>query len=278
MAENNLHSRPVKAVKRKRRRRGSISVDEIISGAFEVAERVSLESLNMPMLAEHLDVGVTSIYWYFGRKEGLLAAMTDRAMEMYIFATPFAEDGDWEESLRNHARHMRNTFREHPVLTQLLLLRSPLGLEALHSSLAAESLQIAYSNIESVIAMLSEAGFTPEDAIDTYSALIVHTRGIVMLEWIASTETDRLGHGLGIDRASAPLVADLVARGHRIGVAEGRVFEFGLDALIDHSKRLLDANKLIERARQRRTAGAPVIESPPTVDRDRGANEAADRS
>ena len=35
----------------------------------------------MPGLAQHLDVGVTSIYWYFRKKEELLNAMNDVAVE-----------------------------------------------------------------------------------------------------------------------------------------------------------------------------------------------------
>ena len=64
--------------RRRRRERGSISVDEILNGAFEVATEVSIANLSMPLLAKHLDVGVTSIYWYFRKKDELLDAMTDR--------------------------------------------------------------------------------------------------------------------------------------------------------------------------------------------------------
>jgi AcrR family transcriptional regulator len=53
------------AQRRQRRERGSISVDEILNGAFEVAAEVSIDNLSMPLLARHLAVGVTSIYWYF---------------------------------------------------------------------------------------------------------------------------------------------------------------------------------------------------------------------
>ncbi|MGB8792028.1 MAG: helix-turn-helix domain-containing protein, partial [Mycobacterium sp.] len=72
-------ARQAVADKRQRRQRGSISVDEIINGAFEVANEASVDGLSMPLLAKHLDVGVTSIYWYFRKKDDLLNAMTDRA-------------------------------------------------------------------------------------------------------------------------------------------------------------------------------------------------------
>ncbi|EUA23030.1 bacterial regulatory s, tetR family protein [Mycobacterium xenopi 4042] len=112
------------AEKRQRRERGSISVDEILNGAFEVAEQVSIDNLSMPLLAKHLDVGVTSIYWYFRKKEDLLDAMTDRALGQYDFATPFVEGRNWRESLHDHAHKMRQTFRANPVLCDLILIRA----------------------------------------------------------------------------------------------------------------------------------------------------------
>ena len=73
------------AKRRQRRERGSISVDEILNGAFEVAAEVSIDNLSMPLLTRHLDAGVTSIYWYFRKKGELLDAMTDRALARYEF-------------------------------------------------------------------------------------------------------------------------------------------------------------------------------------------------
>ena len=73
---------------RQRRDRGSISTDEILNGALEVAQEVSIDNLSMPQLAKHLGVGVTSIYWYFRRKDDLLDAMTDRALERFEFTVP----------------------------------------------------------------------------------------------------------------------------------------------------------------------------------------------
>ena len=69
------------AEKRQRRERGSINPDDIIKGAFELAEDVGIDNLSMPLLGKHLGVGVTSIYWYFRKKDDLLNAMTDRALQ-----------------------------------------------------------------------------------------------------------------------------------------------------------------------------------------------------
>ena len=56
-------------------------------GRCELAEQVGIDNLSMPLLGKHLGVGVTSIYWYFRKKDDLLNAMTDRALRTYVFAT-----------------------------------------------------------------------------------------------------------------------------------------------------------------------------------------------
>src|ERR1700758_4917115 len=120
-------AKQVTADKRQRRERGSINPDDIIDGAFELAEEVSVDSLSMPLLGKHLGVGVTSIYWYFRKKDDLLNAMADRALRKFTFATPYVEASDWRETLRNHARSMRKTFMGNPILCDLILIRSALS-------------------------------------------------------------------------------------------------------------------------------------------------------
>ena len=120
-------AKPATAAKRPRRERGSINPDDIIAGAFELAEQVSIDNLSMPLLGKHLGVGVTSIYWYFRKKDDLLNAMTDRALRQYVFATPYVEADDWRETLANHARSMRKTFMGNPILCDLILIRSALS-------------------------------------------------------------------------------------------------------------------------------------------------------
>lgn len=224
------------AEKRQRRERGSISSDEILNGAFEVAEKASIDNLSMPLLAKHLNVGVTSIYWYFRKKDDLLGAMTDRALGQYDFATPFVEGDDWRDSLQNHARKMRQTFRSNPVLCDLILTRGTFGREAT---------QTAFLKLEKAVATLVEAGLSPEDAFDTYASISVHARGSVILERLqdkAGGAKPRRGPSV-IDAATMPLIAELTERGHCIGVADDINFEYGLNCILDHASHLIEANR-----------------------------------
>src|SRR4029453_12245086 len=167
------------AEKRQRRERGSINPDDIIKGAFELAEEVGIDNLSMPLLGKHLGVGVTSIYWYFRKKDDLLNAMTDRALRQYVFATPYVEAKDWRETLANHARTMRKTFMGNPILCDLILIRS---------ALSPRAARLGGQEVEKGMAgrggggLGGGAGLSEEEAFDTYPAVSVHVRGSVVLQ------------------------------------------------------------------------------------------------
>jgi AcrR family transcriptional regulator len=193
----------------------------------------------MPLLGKHLGVGVTSIYWYFRKKDDLLNAMTDRALKQYVFATPYVEAKDWRETLANHARTMRKTFLSNPILCDLILIRSALSPRAAKLGVAA---------VEKAIESLAEAGLSPEDAFDTYSAVSVHVRGSVVLQRLY--DKNRAGDGAGdfeetmvVDAETAPLLAQATAKGHRIGAADDFNFDYGLECILDHAERLIESSK-----------------------------------
>ncbi len=223
--------------KRQRRERGSINPDDIISGAFELAEQVSIDNLSMPLLGKHLGVGVTSIYWYFRKKDDLLNAMTDRALGKYVFATPYVEASDWRETLRNHARLMRKTFLGNPILCDLILIRA---------ALSPKAARLGAQEMERAIANLVEAGLSPEDAFDTYSAVSVHVRGSVVLHRLYEKNQSpdsgprAIEDAVAIEPGTTPLLAQVTGQGHRIGAPDETNFEYGLNCILDHASRLIE--------------------------------------
>jgi AcrR family transcriptional regulator len=254
------------AEKRQRRERGSINPDDIISGAFELAEQVSIDNLSMPLLGKHLGVGVTSIYWYFRKKDDLLNAMTDRALRKYVFATPYVEATDWRITLRNHARSMRKTFMGNPILCDLILIRS---------ALSPRAARLGVQEIEKAIAGLVEAGLSPEEAFDTYSAVSVHVRGSVVLHRLQEKNqaTENGGRtfedAMVIDPAVTPLLAKMTAKGHHIGAPDDNNFEYGLDCILDNASRLIEQRSKSSgrqqkstSARQRKSTSAGRPKSP----------------
>jgi len=246
------------ADKRQRRERGSINPDDIISGAFELAERVSIDNLSMPLLGKHLGVGVTSIYWYFRKKDDLLNAMTDRALSKYVFATPYVEASDWRETLRNHARLMRKTFMGNPILCDLILIRA---------ALSPKAARLGAQEMERAVANLVEAGLSAEDAFDTYSAVSVHVRGSVVLQRLyEKNQSSDVGpraieDAVAIDPEKTPLLAQVTGIGHRIGAPDETNFEYGLNCILDHASRLIEEGAAATKStpsRQRKGAKSPV--------------------
>jgi AcrR family transcriptional regulator len=242
--------------KRQRRERGSINPEDIISGAFELAEQVSIDNLSMPLLGKHLSVGVTSIYWYFRKKDDLLNAMTDRALSKYVFATPYVAASDWRETLRNHARLMRKTFMGNPILCDLILIRA---------ALSPRAARVGAQEMERAIANLVEAGLSPEDAFDTYSAVSIHVRGSVVLHRLyeknESTESDSraIEDAVAIDPGTTPLIAHVSGQGHRIGAPDEANFEYGLNCILDHAGRLIDENSKAAKPAARRARAKATV-------------------
>ncbi|WP_418005877.1 TetR/AcrR family transcriptional regulator C-terminal domain-containing protein [Mycobacterium sp. PDNC021] len=225
--------------KRPRRERGSINPDDIVNGAFELAEQVSIDNLSMPMLGKYLDVGVTSIYWYFRKKDDLLDAMTDRALRQCVLAATHVESKDWRSTLRNHARTMRETFVGNPILCDLILIRSAQSPHIDRSDLQA---------VEKAIASLVDAGLSTGSALSVYSAVSAHVRGSAVLQRLrdktaANDKARGRQHELAINPETTPLLAQAVQEGQHVGTADEQNFDFGLECILDHAERLIELNR-----------------------------------
>ncbi|AZG47363.1 TetR/AcrR family transcriptional regulator [Gordonia insulae] len=248
--------------KRERRERGSIDPEEIINGAFELAEEVGVDNLSMPVLGRHLGVGVTSIYWYFRKKDDLLSAMTDRAIERYNLATALTySSDDWRERLYEHAHAMRGAFLTNPILCDLILIRSSRG---------PRNAQLGASEIEHALEDLMREGLSLEDAYDSYSAVQLHVRGSVVLERLydknkAEDAGAQAHHGnLIITTAQTPLLAEAASKGRVGGAPDEQIFEYGLTCILDHTSRLIDEQKQTSKpAKRTRATKAPAKKSAP---------------
>ncbi|MFD1813569.1 TetR/AcrR family transcriptional regulator [Rhodococcus gannanensis] len=234
--------------KRQRRERGSIDPDDIVAGAFELAEQVSIDNLSMPMLGKHLGVGVTSIYWYFRKKDDLLNEMTDRAVRQYLVSVPVPQVTGWKETLAAFARTMRSTFLANPILTDLILIRSTLSPR--HGQAGAQQ-------IEKVIAGLVAAGLPLSDAYDIFSAVQLHVRGSVVLARLgdkakaADPDSHAYYEDLEITHETTPLLAEATSHGRTGGAPDEANFEYGLACILDRAAALLAAGQPPKRGRVR---------------------------
>lgn len=238
-----------KSSPRKRRARGSISAEEILLGAYELASEESLDALSMPRLAQRLDVGVTSIYWYFRSKEELLDTMTERAMAEFDRSFDLSQDLPWEDYVRTYFRQFREVFRANGLLCDLIVMRT--------GSFTQEATRIAAQRIDLVLDVLVRAGFTPDTAMYAYSTLSVFARGHLFLErsWTASGRPELAPEGFG----SMPglTVLPTMAHEHTMSMTSEADFEFGLENHIRGLRLLHDEESdepCVARARSTRDA------------------------
>jgi AcrR family transcriptional regulator len=159
---------------RNRRARGSITPESVIDGAFELAKSETVDGLSMPRLARHLDVGVTSIYWYFKSKDELLNALTEEAFRRFYGQMPPLAGRRWEAVLGDFFRNFRRVFREDDVLCDLCIMRT-----MRHTD---ETTALTEPRVDEVIGILVEQGFSEESAFGAYAALSVYTRGCLFIE------------------------------------------------------------------------------------------------
>lgn len=254
-------ARKAEPQKRERRERGSINPEDIIAGAFELAEEIPVDNLSMPQLAKHLGVGVTSIYWYFRKKDELLNAMTDRALEQMQVEAVMGDSGsDWRERLYNHAHAARKAFLENPILCDLILIRS---------SLSPRNATLGAREIEHIIADLVEGGLSLDDAFDAYSAVQLHVRGSVVLARLQERgkkydpTSQAYYENLVITPDSTPLLAEAAARGRVGGAPNDYNFEYGLNCILDYTSRLLEQEKPAASKTKKTTARASRAKTAP---------------
>ena len=206
---------------RKRRARGSISAGEILQGAYELASEESLEALSMPRLAQRLDVGVTSIYWYFRSKDELLDTLAERAMAEFDRRIVIPDDLPWDEYLRTYFRSQRRMFREHELLCDLIVLRD---------SSTPEATRLSAERIDRVLQILVRVGFPPDEAMNAYAALSVFTRGSAALARITGDAEAVPEVPAGpFDDALRLRVLGRLERPQLLAMTGDEEFEFGLE-------------------------------------------------
>jgi AcrR family transcriptional regulator len=212
---------------RTRRLRGSLSAEDIMKGAFEVAEGISLDKLSMPELARHLNVGVTSIYWYFRKKEELLNAMTDVSVSRWVDAMPPRTPGEpWQQALRDHFAAQREFFRADATALDLMQIRT--------STYSRDATRRIFEFEEALLALMIAQGFTPDNAFHAYNAISVYTRGNVIHDRIlrlSNTPTLDSRSRRIADWKSMPILEALLAKYPLAGTSD-EDYAFGVDRLI----------------------------------------------
>lgn len=209
-----------------------LSVKKIALAALEQIDATG--DFSIPVLAERLDVGASSLYHHVEGRAGIIEAVRQHLAAGnagLLLLDPDAEEADtspggldqsdWRTMLRHWARAYVAAMSAHPLALPLMVRE-------------AVSDETALGIYESAAQVFTAAGFTSEQTI------------------VVMTLIENLGIGTAVDEA-APVVPwagdpsrhvaltkalDSVTPGTRGMLA----FEFGLDAIVDAMERLLAQN------------------------------------
>ncbi len=223
---------------RKRRARGSVEPEKILDGAFEIAAEKGLDALSMPELAAQLDVGVTSIYWYFRSKDELLRRMSARAMSQMQRDLPRPDGRDpktWRAFMEEYTLAQRELHRDHNLLTELVIIR--LNTYGRRATIAA------FERIEAILDFLVSAGFSRPAAWHVVSLYSLYIRGFILTEYhrsVNKTPPEGLPQVSLLAPEGMPLMTELITEdGILIDMSGEDALAAGMAMLGDGAEALL---------------------------------------
>ena len=160
--------------KRPRRARGSINPADIVTGAFEFCRTTPVDEMTMPRLAAFLNVGVTSIYWYFKSKRELLDAMTEEALVSFYESMPPLRSQGWEDMLREFFVSFYTLLAADPLKCDLIVRRI--------GSQDDEGAMRSWDRADQLLTALADAGFPPSLARHAFFTLSIYTQGFLLVQ------------------------------------------------------------------------------------------------
>jgi AcrR family transcriptional regulator len=99
-----------------------LSREKVAAAALRIADAEGLGSVSMRRIAQEMDVGTMSLYYYVKSKADLIAVMDDALMgEVLAPSLP----ANWREALTVIATRTRNVFLRHPWALSSMLSAPP---------------------------------------------------------------------------------------------------------------------------------------------------------
>src|SRR6202142_1301424 len=144
----------------------------ILRTALEIVDRDGEDGLSMRRLSEAVNRDTTVLYRHVPNKAAVLDGVAELVLtELSVDTT----DPDWSAQLRTVAHDFRRLALAHPNVVPLLVTRplaTPLGQRP------PGMLRL----LEGVLALLTSAGFTGDDALHTYRMLFGYLYGHILDE------------------------------------------------------------------------------------------------
>lgn len=149
------------------RRTVPLTREAIVAAAVSAAADGSLSTLSMRGLAEELQVSPMALYAHVSDKDDILDEILDDALARHAAPLPAAED--WREWIIEFAEQLHVVLTEHPQLLDRYC-RRPVGVNA------------ALRRMEAALAVLADAGFDDDSAVEVFATVHTVTLGFTALE------------------------------------------------------------------------------------------------
>jgi AcrR family transcriptional regulator len=216
----------------RRGRRTTLNRERILDAAMTLADAEGVEGLTMRRLAAELGVEAMTIYYHVPNKDGILDALVERVIAEIQLPEPGT---DWRTGLRQIALSAYEALARHRWAPRMMLGRRGPG-----------PMRLRY--MDTILAILADAGFEPTVADHAYHALEGHVMGFTLWEVGMNLGTREEIQALGraflaqLPVETYPSVAAHIE--HHLAPRrpdDPGSFAFGLDLLLDGLARLTPA-------------------------------------
>jgi TetR/AcrR family tetracycline transcriptional repressor len=160
---------------RQRRKRGSLTREQVVAAALALADESGLAGLTMPALAARLGCGVMTLYGYVRGKDELMEEMGQRGIADLALARPLPADAGGV--LLAWGRAMRATLLRHPALPAIYLNQAVVGPGILRG-------------VEALLGALVSRGYPSDRGVAAIYAVLIYTIGFVAWELPRTSQAD----------------------------------------------------------------------------------------
>jgi AcrR family transcriptional regulator len=145
-----------------------LNKQRVVAAALSLIDAQGFEAFSMRSLAQELGVYPTALYWHVPNRNALLAEVVSVALADVV---PPGHADDWRVWLKDLFRRYRAAVRRHPNIAPLI------GAQLVSN--AGVSLEL----VNSILTVLSSAGFKDDLLVHAYNAVIAFKVGFVTLEF-----------------------------------------------------------------------------------------------
>ena len=205
-----------------------LSRERILQAALELVDEQGIDALSMRRLGQSLGFEAMSLYNHVANKRDLLNGVLDLVLAE---VDPPAPDAAWDEAIRSSAVSSHAALRRHPWAPPLLIS-------------AAHIRPLRLRQMDSLLQLLRDAGFSPDATYHAYHVLDGYITGFSLWESSHSFSPGELENLAAMVEELLPVDEYPALNEHgKQHLADGphrsvSAFEFGLDLILEGLRKL----------------------------------------